>query len=89
MRLFEHPDFEQAVIRAPEHFRTLGLRAAIIEQDYLTPGAPQDGGETAFASLGGYGKMQAVRLFSSKSDAAQPWSFDDDQCRRPEPCPAI
>jgi len=34
VRLFEHPDFEQAVIRAAEHFRPLGLREAIIEKDY-------------------------------------------------------
>ena len=34
MRLFEHPDFEQAVIRATEHFRPRGLRPAIIEKDY-------------------------------------------------------
>jgi hypothetical protein len=34
MRLFEHPDFEQAVIRAAAHFRPLGLREAIIEKDY-------------------------------------------------------
>ncbi|MGH7442465.1 MAG: nucleotidyl transferase AbiEii/AbiGii toxin family protein, partial [bacterium] len=31
MKLFEHPDFEQAVIRAGEHFR---LRPALIEKDY-------------------------------------------------------
>src|SRR5213593_103068 len=35
MKLFEHPDFEQAVIRAAEHFRSRGLRAAIIEKDYF------------------------------------------------------
>ena len=29
MRLFEHPDFDQAVIRAAEHFRPRGLRATI------------------------------------------------------------
>jgi Nucleotidyl transferase AbiEii toxin, Type IV TA system len=34
MRLFEHPDFDQAVIRAAEHFRPRGLREAIIEKDY-------------------------------------------------------
>ncbi len=34
MRLFEHPDFEQAVIRAADHFRGKGLRPAIIEKDY-------------------------------------------------------
>ncbi len=35
MRLFEHPDFEQAVIRAAEHFLPRGLREAIIEKDYF------------------------------------------------------
>ena len=34
MRLFEHPDFEQAILRAAEHFRGQGLRTAIIEKDY-------------------------------------------------------
>ena len=34
VKLFEHPDFEQAVIRAAEHFRSQGLRPAIIEKDY-------------------------------------------------------
>jgi hypothetical protein len=35
VKLFEHPDFDQAVIRAAEHFRPLGLREAIIEKDYF------------------------------------------------------
>ena len=34
MRLCEHPDFEQAIIRATDHFRALGLREALIEKDY-------------------------------------------------------
>lgn len=34
MRLFEHPDFEQAIIQAAEHFQSLGLREALIEKDY-------------------------------------------------------
>lgn len=34
MKLFEHPDFEQAILRAVEYFRDQGLRAAIIEKDY-------------------------------------------------------
>ena len=34
MKLFEHPEFEQAVIQATEHFRDRGLRPAIIEKDY-------------------------------------------------------
>jgi Nucleotidyl transferase AbiEii toxin, Type IV TA system len=35
VRLFEHPDFEQAVLRAAEHFRAQSLRPAIIEKDYF------------------------------------------------------
>jgi len=34
VKLFEHPDFEQAILRAAEHFRTQGLRPAIVEKDY-------------------------------------------------------
>ena len=34
VKLFEHPDFEQAIIRAAEHFRSQRLREAIIEKDY-------------------------------------------------------
>lgn len=34
MMLFEHPDFDQAILRAAEHFRPRGLREAIIEKDY-------------------------------------------------------
>ena len=34
MKLHEHPDFEQAMLRAGEHFRGRGLRPAIIEKDY-------------------------------------------------------
>lgn len=35
MKLFEHPDFEQAIIRAAEHFDSPGMREAIIEKDYF------------------------------------------------------
>ncbi len=49
MKLFEHPDFEQAVIRAAEHFRARGLRESIIEKDYFVTEAlrviEQFGGE--------------------------------------------
>jgi hypothetical protein len=34
VRLFEHPDFEQAILRATEHFKGQGLRPAIVEKDY-------------------------------------------------------
>jgi hypothetical protein len=35
VKLFEHPDFEQAIIRAAEYFRSRGLRESIIEKDYF------------------------------------------------------
>jgi len=34
MKLFEHSDFEQVILRAVEYFHTRGLRPAIIEKDY-------------------------------------------------------
>src|SRR5258708_31887094 len=34
VKLFEHPDFEQALLRATEYFRNRRLRPAIIEKDY-------------------------------------------------------
>ena len=34
MKLSEHPDFEQAIFRAADYFRSRGLRAAFIEKDY-------------------------------------------------------
>jgi len=34
MKLYEHPDFEQAILRTAKHFGERGLRAAVIEKDY-------------------------------------------------------
>ena len=34
MRLFEHPDFEQAIRQAARHFHDRRLRPSIIEKDY-------------------------------------------------------
>ena len=34
MKLFEHADFDQAILRAAEHFKAQGLRPAMIEKDY-------------------------------------------------------
>jgi hypothetical protein len=34
VKLFEHPDFEQAVLQAAEQYRDRGLRPAVIEKDY-------------------------------------------------------
>lgn len=53
MKLFEHPDFEQAVLQAAEHFRDRRLRPAIIEKDYYVTEAlriiaANDGEKTIF-----------------------------------------
>jgi hypothetical protein len=34
MKLFEHADFDQAILQAEIHFESQGLRAAIVEKDY-------------------------------------------------------
>ncbi|MBN9615418.1 MAG: hypothetical protein BGO25_03435 [Acidobacteriales bacterium 59-55] len=34
MRLFEHPDFDQAILRAAEYFQDQGFRPGVIEKDY-------------------------------------------------------
>lgn len=34
MKLFEHPDFDQAILQTADHFKNQGLRPAIIEKDY-------------------------------------------------------
>ncbi len=33
-KLFEHPDFGQAILHAAEHFRGRGLRPGVVEKDY-------------------------------------------------------
>jgi predicted nucleotidyltransferase component of viral defense system len=48
VRLFEHPDFDQAIIRAAEHFRGHGLRPAMIEKDYYVTEALRIISSTAF-----------------------------------------
>ena len=35
MKLAEHPDFDQAVMLAAEHFRSDGLRPSLVEKDYF------------------------------------------------------
>lgn len=34
MKLLQHPDFEQAIVRAAKYFESRGLRPALIEKDY-------------------------------------------------------
>ena len=34
MKLYQNPEFEQAILQAADHFRGRGLRPAMIEKDY-------------------------------------------------------
>ncbi len=34
MKLFEHKDFEQAILAAEDHFKDRGLKATVVEKDY-------------------------------------------------------
>jgi hypothetical protein len=60
VRLFEHPDFEQAVLRAADHFRQRNLRPAIIEKDYTSPKPCELSAQRA-----------AIRSFSKVARASQ------------------
>jgi hypothetical protein len=83
MRLFEHPDFEQAVIRAAEHFRTKGLREAIIEKDYFVTEAlriieQEAGGKVIFKGGTSLSKgWDLIQRFSEDIDIfLDPTAFD-------------
>ena len=43
MKLFEHKDFDQAILGAEQHFRARKLRSAIIEKDYYVTEALRAG----------------------------------------------
>ena len=53
MKLFEHPDFEQAIIQAAEYFRPQGLRPAIIEKDHYVTEALRSIANLATGSASG------------------------------------
>jgi hypothetical protein len=39
VKLYEHKDFDQAVLAAAEHFKARGLRPAFVEKDYFVSAA--------------------------------------------------
>lgn len=47
MKLHQHPDFEQAILAATEHFRPQGLRPSFIEKDYYVTEALRAIADTA------------------------------------------
>jgi len=65
LKLFEHPDFEQAILQATEHFRERKLRPAIIEKDYYVTEALR-----AIATTSG-GKV----IFKGGTSLAKGWNL--------------
>ena len=82
MKLFEHPDFEQAIIQAAEHFRPQGLRAAIIEKDYyvteaLRSVATANAAKVAAAGSGrkGIGCISNAIIFKGGTSLSKGWNL--------------
>jgi hypothetical protein len=67
VKLFEHPDFEQAVLQAAEYFRARGLRPAIIEKDYYVTEALRVISNTAGDKV----------IFKGGTSLAKGWSLID------------
>ena len=67
MRLFEHRDFEQAILQAAEHFRDRGLRPALIEKDYYVTEALR-----AVAQAGG-----DIIIFKAGTSLSKGWNLID------------
>ena len=78
MRLFEHADYEQAILQAAEHFRGRGLRPAIIEKDYLVTEALRvvaaTGGDRVIFK-GGTSLSKGWNLNLPRQPAAGAWSL--------------
>lgn len=71
MRLCEHPDFDQAVLRAAEHFRGSGLRPALIEKDYFVTEALREiarSGRNAIIFKGGTSLSKGWNLIQRFSE---------------------
>ncbi len=82
MKLFEHPDFEQAIIQAAEHFRPQGLRAAVIEKDYYVTEALRSVATanlvkvTAAGSGGGdTGNISNTIIFKGGTSLSKGWNL--------------
>ena len=83
MKLFEHPDFDQAVLQAAEYYRDQGLRPALIEKDYYVTEtlriiAATVGGKTIFKGGTSLSKgWSLIQRFSEDVDIfLDPQAFD-------------
>jgi len=70
MRLFEHPDFEQAILQAAEYFRAQGLRSAIIEKDYYVTEALR-----AIAAVANTTNTGSKIIFKGGTSLSKGWSL--------------
>ena len=85
MKLFQHPDFDQALLRAAEHFAALGLRPAIIEKDYYVTEALRIIAQVAGQAVifkGGTSLLKGWNLVNRFSEDID--IFLDSQAFRPE-----
>lgn len=83
MKLFEHPDFDQAIIRAAEYFHSPGMREAILEKDYYVTEAlrlmqQHAGGRVIFKGGTSLSKgWNLIQRFSEDIDIfLDPYAFD-------------
>jgi len=83
MRLFQHPDFDQAVLQAADYYRDRGLRPALIEKDYYVTEtlriiAATVGGQTIFKGGTSLSKgWSLIQRFSEDVDIfLDPQAFD-------------
>jgi hypothetical protein len=75
VRLFEHPDFEQAILRAAEHFREQGLRPAIIEKDYYVTEALRAIGTTAAVTSTSSNIVNNIIIFKGGTSLSKGWNL--------------
>lgn len=82
MKLFQHAEFEQAVLQAAEHFRARGLRPPVIEKDYYVTEALRiiaaNGGKIIFKGGTSLAKgWNLIQRFSEDIDIfLDPAAFD-------------
>jgi hypothetical protein len=70
VKLFEHPDFGQAILQAAEHFHAEGWRPAIVEKDYfVTETLPSNRTTTESAGPTFQGVPMALRAAKVDEDA--------------------
>lgn len=70
MRLYQHADFEQAILQAAEHFAAQGLRPAIIEKDYYVTEALR-----AIVIIGNDNNITDSIIFKGGTSLSKGWNL--------------